>query len=225
MVLSGGPGFPGGWPTPKLADVIETMRLARPWDLYAYDGTTVRWGNQPGVQPMIVRAIPRESARSRLSLAGKLWPIWDIELNSTTQKVEALKDGNRPDLIVLHVQATHPYGFRNAAAGGQLDATYWFDPKRDDLLVEIYQRAGDAGDNPLPLEYRRVRMKFAQLGNGRWYPTQEQFRSTTPQPGRAVNEPDYVNVHRQLLERQTLPADWYSDPSILLRPRSETGRN
>ena len=218
QLLSGGAGFPRGWPTPRLADVMETMTLARPSHLYAYDGATGRWNNQAG--PMTVRPIPRDAARSRLSLAPTLWPIQDIDLNSTAQKVEALKDGNRPGLIVLRVQASHPHGFRTGtAAGGQLDATYWFDPKRDDLLVEIYQRAGDAGDNPLPLEYRRVRMKFAQLANGRWYPTQEQFRSRRPPLERAVNEPDYVNVHRQLLERQTLPEDWYSDPSALLRRR------
>jgi hypothetical protein len=116
---------------------------------------------------MIVRAIPRDAAR-KPSLAQRLWPIWDIDLNSPTQTVEALKDGVRPGLIVLHVQASAQQGFRTGkAAGGQRDATYWFDPKRDDLPVEIYQRAGDAGDVPLPLEYRRVRMKFAQLANGR----------------------------------------------------------
>jgi hypothetical protein len=223
MVLRGGRGFPNGWPTPRLADVLETMRLARPWDLYAYDGTTGRWNNQSVPEPMTVRAIPRDAAESRLSLARKLWPIYDIELNAPTQKVQALKDGNRPGLIVLHVQLSHPHGFRpGATAGGQLDATYWFDPARDDLLVEIYQRAGNAGDVPLPLVSRGVRMKFAQLANGRWYPTQEQFRSTTPPPDRAANEPDFVNVHRQLLERQRLPAGWYSDPGILLPPVTTT---
>lgn len=221
-VFSGGPGFPNGWPTPKFADVLGTMTRARPWELYAFDGTTGRWNNQAGPQPMNDSAISSATARKRLSLARKLWPIRDIELDSPTQKVEALKDGNRPHLIVLHMQASEPMGFRNASAGGQRDATYWFDPQRDDLLVESYQRAGDAGDNPLPLEHRRVRMRFAQLANGRWYPTQEQFRSTTPQPGRAMNEPDYVNVHRQLLERETLPANWYSDPSPLLMPVATT---
>ena len=70
---------------PQARRCADDDEVGAPWNLYAYDGTRGRWNNQAGPEPMMVQAIPPDAARSRLSLARKLWPIRDVDLNAPAQ--------------------------------------------------------------------------------------------------------------------------------------------
>ena len=61
-----------------------------------------------------------------------------------------------------------------------------------------------------------VYLHFAQLGDGRWYPTHWQQRTSRPPTPGVKDDGAYREFHRQILTGPQLSADWFGNPTTRL---------
>jgi hypothetical protein len=238
LVLWGGQGFPKGWPTPKLADVVAQLKSVRPIMVSADDGKN-GWSSHEAVSGLgLIQITPTSmpTAYTQTNLEQFWWPSgfgksqpalptsqpghrWRVRIGFGgfgTTRAQVLRDPNRPSLIVLHIDTVMPFrmGY-NSNANYHTDAWYWLDPTHDDLPVETVTRtngsatAGEKLDTTMHFVYS----DFARLADGHWYPSRWQYRGMSPPTTQPVIDDGYVEYSRQIVQSEKLPAEWFGDPN------------
>jgi hypothetical protein len=224
MAFFGGPGFPEGWPNPKLPDALAIAQTGFAVRAQIFDGDRMWDGQQragvavlelkPTIQHVrIVGTFPGD-----LGLA--LWPMpttGPAVIPATT--IQTRRDPDHPGLIVLHTLQTMSFPGNGAATSYKSETTSWIDPARDDLVVESVTRAkwnNEKNDTII----HEIFLDYAKLADGRWFPNHWQqavLRSGTTLPDDWGN---YSDHWRQIFQNARLDDDWYSNPDKHLRHES-----
>ncbi len=89
---------------------------------------------------------------------------------------------------------------------------YWFDPQRDDMPVEKQYLGYMKDGSTVEREWHSVYLDYAQLPDGRWYPTrwQEGTSNHGENPYTSLTE-----FHLTFSTDIALEADWFTDPNAL----------
>ena len=217
MVLFGGQGFPKGWPTPKLEDVVAQLRTALPIRVDAFDGKNGWHGEQAtnALSSVQIKPTTRPAATGLAKINGIFWPsLRSRPAVLGTSSAEVLRDPARPGLIVLHLESNMPFALYKGTTHYQSDALYWLDPNRDDLPVEMVSRSNSAGGDKLDSVMHDVYLEFGRLADGRWYPSRSQYHGFSPPPTRPVKDDGYTEYRRQIFQDAKLSPDWYGDPNL-----------
>jgi hypothetical protein len=227
VALFWGRGFPTGWPTPKLADVLKELATARPLAVNVHDGTN-SWESAKG--PWVItlfRPTTRNTSPAQLKMAMAFWPAFDQRQYSSfggTTNAEVMLDPARPALIVLHVtQKTGLFAGNTLPTEMHSDAYYWLDPAHDDLPVESVVRSNGFGEKT-ETTMHDVFLDFAQTADGRWYPSHWEYSGFRPPATAPVVDDVYREYWRQIFTTERLPPDWYGDPNARIAGGASTTR-
>ncbi|HEX4053169.1 MAG TPA: hypothetical protein VHX86_02790 [Tepidisphaeraceae bacterium] len=198
LALWGGEGFPKGWPTPMLSDVVSQLRSVRPLGSDAFDGKTAWHGDM--ISGFNIQPTTGNSASLEVKSAMVFWPLLaPLPDHFGSRKVEILRDPARPGLIVVHIDETSTFQVPDSKAAYHSDALYWLDPAHDDLPVETVEHSNARGGDKLNFLRHVVYLDFARVAEGRWYPSHWQ---------------DGVEHWQQIIQNENLGPEWYGDPNL-----------
>lgn len=195
---------PEGWPSPDVAGVAAQLRGVRPARYLVCDGRQ-SW-NEFGSDPLRDESHMMAS-RAAFSLAGLIWPN-GMRFASLTPDTQLLKDEQHPGLVGLKITPALR-DFRHGDV--RSEQVYWFDPARNDVLVEKTEK--NTGPDGNWLEMRTRCSAYAQLPGGLWYPVQW---STGEFFGPSTDNAYPTRTHRyqlQMVPGMKLDPEWFTPPA------------
>jgi len=198
---------PKGWPEPDIDDILEHVRNKRPSKFYVSNGEQVWFLNMPKA------SLSKEIwlGREQLLLNGcRAMPILSklaYKIRRKKAKAKLLDDINHPSLVGLYVKG-HFFSCCPRELK-QIKQFLWIDPERDDMPVETLSCDYGSDAKTIELKLLTKYLDYAQLSDGRWYPTRWQMTYEVH------NRPDKycLEFHLQLFADMKLDKSWFTDPN------------
>jgi hypothetical protein len=222
-------GFPPGWPTPKLDDLLPMLDRVRTTSGYVSgyitDGKDL-WQIKPKVGPKPTAVFEKIDTSKSIPqnrvprIASEIWPqipSGDVStqmksIGMTVSKVEAVRDARHVRLIGIRVTREMDLKIEGLKFPKWQQTVYWIDPERDDMPVETVRRSRpDIKDEEAESVTRIQYESYAALPDGKLYPTKwrsEQFRPDLPAKQRVIRHAYSL----QIFPDTKLDAKWYADP-------------
>jgi len=178
-------GLPKGWPRPDAKDVLGATRGVIPSRYYLKRGDKAWTGfydctyKTPTFQTSSIKFL---SWQASITVAGQIWP--DPEATGwqyVDAKVQMLTDKNRPGQQGVLVK---DFYYESNEVRPPHETTWWFDSAKNDVPTECIERRFGTDGKTVTSESHKKYLEYAQLPDGRWYPTRWQEASTYTYPGR-----------------------------------------
>lgn len=207
--------LPANWPAPDVEKLLPDLKQGLPTRYFVMNGDRgwMGWYSGQANPYPDARTVDPKELNYRLGqqgLAGKLWPSrFKTSIGFEGIKADILQDAAHPGLVGVHYKTT-PQPDNGAA--GISESTWWIDPTRDDMPVEVtwsyFQKEG--GDAQIQSRVRYL--EHAQLPNGQWYPThwQEERSDRDRKTGKMV--PSVQHYRLQVWPKLRLDDEWFRRP-------------
>ena len=196
---------PQEWPSIDIQHLLSRARHIPPVVYYTYNGQDF-WSNNAHVYEGDDKTRQVDSIKTDMGIMQDLWLGKMPSSYGTGTKAKRLTREDKPGLIGLHIE------YHSYLPTTRHERYYWFDPKRDDMPVEKQYLSYMKDGISVEREWRSVYLDYAQLPDGRWYPTC--WQETTTDHG----ENPYTSTtefHLTLATDIALEADWFTDPNEL----------
>ena len=196
---------PKDWPSIKLQDVLSRARQIRPVGYYAYNGEDF-WSNNATVYEGDNKEQQVASIKADMGIMHDIWFGKTPASYGTGTKAKLITRQGKPGLTGLYIE------YHSYRPTTRHERYYWFDHKRDDMPVEKRYLSYMKDGTSVEREWRSVYLDYAQLPDGRWYPTR--WQETTTKHG---DDPysSTTECHLTLSTDVALEADWFGDPNEL----------
>lgn len=196
---------PQDWPFVDLQDVLTRARHLRPVGYYAYNGEKF-WSNEATVHENDDKQQQVDSIKADRDIMHDIWFGKTPASYGTGTKAKLITQAERPGLIGLSIE------YHSYRPNRRHERCYWFDPQRDDAPVERQYVSYVEDGTTVEYEWHSLYLDYAQLPDGRWYPTrwQETMSKHGEDPYTSSTE-----FHLFLSTDTALEPDWFKDPSEL----------
>lgn len=212
------------WPLSDINEVLELGHSTLPSFIFVSDGVTAwqgRYENASGTYKELGEIVDKQkiiAEQLQQSLSGKVWAgrhLTNSDRDDKKIQSELVQSDEYPQYVGINVILT--FGYDNY----RFEWTYWTDPSRDDMLVEIIFRDDRPGQQSI--EDRTKYIDYAQLPNGQWYPTHWQTTITELSNGdsRQIATLDY---HLQIYPDILLDDWWFTTLINNLKAQNPTVR-
>ena len=177
---------PKNWPKPDLKDVLQHSKGNKPDRYYVTDGEHVWSAN---------------ANKGMASLPNEIWfgtktPLFLIP----GTKVKLTEDINRPGLIGICVEKHFPRCDYEQQM--LIELIISIEPERDDMPVEILVCRYDTDEKILKSKSHTKYLDYAQLPNGKWYPTRWQ----------GISNFGKNKQYLQIFQDMKLDKSWFNNP-------------
>jgi hypothetical protein len=201
---------PANWPSPNLQTLLPILHDAAPVEYWIMSGK-LGWRGflQEATLTYDTERVPDYQSAVDFQIKNVATKIWPSRINddigSASVHTDVLQDKDHPGLIGLHYVRIEKL---DNTDGG---STWWLDPKRDDMPVEYSWSLIDAHGKPTSSSHTHY-LKYAQLPNGQWYPTdwREDTSDLNPRTGKYTESADYYRL--QILPSLQLDSSWFQEP-------------
>jgi hypothetical protein len=193
---------PDTWPVLDLDKVLERLKTASPANYHIYDGrnfysNTTQMPGRGDIEQVV------NAVKDRFHLTREIW-LTGRDYGPGT-KMELVESNGVSGQIGLRIE----YGSHMSPLVMQRrEVFYWFDPGRDDMPVKKFSRDHMANGQTGEDGFHTVYLDYAQLPDGRWFPTRWQIYTGTEDSRKSIRE-----FQLTLLTDFEIEADWFKPPA------------
>lgn len=167
------------WPATSLEEVLRRARQANPGMVFVTDGKRAWGGDMSFRLTRWLKEIDllywEDSWPHRIS--GEIWPSRrKMSLYGTGTEFSMSRDAAHPERLLLHSRSLY---------GEQL---HWLDTSRDDMPLRTTSRQFTDDGKTVKSESDKEFLEWAQLTDGRWYPTHWRTTHREPKEGKIVEQ-------------------------------------
>ncbi len=213
-----------GWPNPNLNQVLELTGKTIPVFFYATDGKKSCAGSYAPDEVKNGRfrehqdPIKNNPFQTNYRLGYHLWKGRDaLFLWGFGPKQDLVTDKDHPNALGLRLREGD--FSPKAEPQARTEKIFWIDPTRDDLPLEATTREEKfivRQKPPVIIEFKIRYLKYAQLPNGRWYPSHWENRlSRKDSDGKA--DGFSLEYHLQIFPKAKLDPAWYGSRVAALK--------
>jgi hypothetical protein len=207
-----------GWPAPGVDAVLAAGGKAIPRNFTIVTGQGPVWRGHSSSEDGTIESSD-VSGENAVQLAREvdganlphlLWPAADLQTVDTDGSIKLLPaDSGHAGWVGLQVDRSY---FLHAPDDTRLRMVYWFDPSRDDIVVDRTDTYTSVATGQLVWRRHETLGAFEPTANGRFFPSWRRVEQVTDDPkgmGRSTSD---MTAELSFESGRRLPPQWYADP-------------